>query len=82
MALLALQSSTPDLCVSDYAYVRLLTRSRLAWEYLRRSPAYIRDWRSFASGRPTVVFLTDGTDMFRARRRYVRAEAWGMWCFC
>ncbi len=29
--------------LSDYDHVRLLTRSRVAWEYLRRNPEYRTD---------------------------------------
>ena len=66
---------------SDYDYVRLLTRSRIAWEYLRRNPDYRRDWRISAPGRPRSISLIDGTMLLRARRRFPRAEAWGLYSF-
>jgi transcriptional regulator len=66
--------------LSAYDYVRFLSRSRIAWEYLRRHPSYKRDWRA-ASARPQPVHLSDGTVLLRARRRYLRAEAWGMYIF-
>jgi hypothetical protein len=72
-------SGAPHL--SDYDYVRFLTRSRVAWEYIRRHPDYRRDWRIFAPRQPRPTYLTDGTVMLRARRRFVRAEAWGLYTF-
>ena len=67
--------------LDDYDHVRLLTRSRVAWEYLRRNPDYRRDWRVSAPGRPQAIPLIDGTLLLRARRRYRRAEAWGLCIF-
>lgn len=67
--------------LSDYDYVRFLTRSRMAWEYLRRNADYRRDWRLSAPGRPTPLHLNDGTIMLRLRRRFARAEAWGLCLF-
>ena len=68
--------------LSDYDYIRFLTKSRLAWEYLRRNRDYRRDWRICAPGRPQFIDLKDGTVMLRARRRFMRAEAWGLCMFC
>ena len=65
----------------DYDYIRFLTRSRLAWEYLRRNPDYRAEWRHARPGRPQPIALTDGSVMLRARRRYLRAEAWGLCTF-
>jgi len=67
--------------LNDYDHVRLLTRSRVAWEYLRRNPEYVRDWRISAPGRPRPIHLTDDTVLLRARRRFLRAEAWGLCTF-
>lgn len=67
--------------LSDYNYIRFLTRSRVAWEYLRRNPDYRRDWRLSAPGRPNPIDLIDGTILLRARRRFARAEAWGLYIF-
>lgn len=71
--------SAPHL--SDYDYVRLLTRSQTAWEYLRRNPGYRSDWRTSGPGRPRPIHLTDDTVLLRARRRFLRAEAWGLCTF-
>lgn len=64
-----------------YDYVRLLTRSRIAWEYLRRNPDYRRDWRLSAPGRAIPVRLTNDTTLLRLRRRFRRAEVWGLCSF-
>lgn len=64
-----------------YDHVRFLTRSRLAWEYLRRNEDYRRDWRISAAGRPRPIALTTGTTLIRLRRRFLRAEAWGLCSF-
>lgn len=66
---------------SDYNYVRFLTRSRMAWEYLRRNPDYQLDWRLSGPGRPQPIHLNDGTILLRLRRRFARAEAWGLCLF-
>lgn len=64
--------------LSDYDYIRTLTRSRIAWEYLRRHPGYRRDWRNAGPRRPQPALLSDGTVLIKARRRFRRAEAWGL----
>lgn len=71
----------PSPQLSDYDYVRDLTRSRIAWEYLRRNPDYRRDFRLSAPGRPKPIRLADGTVLLRLRRRFPRAEAWGLHYF-
>lgn len=67
--------------LDDYAYIRFLTRSRLAWEYLRRNSDYRRDWRIAAPGQPFYIRMSDDTVLLRARRRFLRAEAWGLCTF-
>ena len=67
--------------LSDYDYVRFLSRSRLAWEYIRRNPVYRRDWREHARQQPRPVHLADGTVVLRTRQRIARAEAWGLYTF-
>lgn len=71
--------AAPGLTVYDF--VRLLTRSRVAWEYLRRNPDYRRDWRASAPGRATPLPLTDNITLLRLRRRFARAESWGLCSF-
>ena len=72
---------TPAPRLGDYADLRFLTRSQIAWEYLRRNPDYRRDWRVSAPGRPRPVQSLDGTVLLRARRRFLRAETWGLCSF-
>ncbi|WP_420346520.1 transcriptional regulator domain-containing protein [Pelagibius sp.] len=67
--------------LGDYDHLRFLTRSRVAWEYLRRNSDYQRDWRFSVPGRPKPIHLTDGTVLLRARRRFMHAEGWGLYCF-
>ena len=67
--------------LNRYDHVRLLTRSRLAWEYLRRNPHYRYDWRISKPGRLQPIRLTDGTRLLRMRRRLLRAEDWGLYSF-
>lgn len=67
--------------LGNYDFVRLLTRSRLAWEYLRRNQNYHSDWLHWAPGRPIPIALCDGTELFRLRRRHLHAETWGLCMF-
>ncbi|MCK1274406.1 DUF2285 domain-containing protein [Bradyrhizobium sp. 61] len=52
-----------------------------AWEFLRRNPDYAKEWRASVPRRLPVVTLSDGTQMLRLRRRYPRAERWGLYAF-
>ncbi|WP_425500314.1 transcriptional regulator domain-containing protein [Parvibaculum indicum] len=70
-----------DLHLGDYDYVRLLTRSRVAWEYLRRNPDFGRDWRCSPPGRPIAIRLRNDVTLIRMRRRFLCAEAWGLYTF-
>jgi len=78
-------SNSPSIPVTphlkDYDFVRFLTRSRVAWEYLRRNPHYRREWRISFVGRSKPVDLVGGTILLRARRRVKRAEVWGLHMF-
>lgn len=67
--------------IADYDFVANLHKADLAWEYLRRNPAYQRDWRMNAPGRCNPVRLTDGTRLYRPRRRFKSAEEWGLIIF-
>lgn len=58
-----------------------LDMSDWAWEFLRRNPAYRSDWRASIPRRLPVVTLHDGTRLLRLRRRYPRAERWGLFAF-
>jgi hypothetical protein len=52
-----------------------------AWEFLRRNPDYARDWRASVPRHLPCVTLRDGTKLLRLRRRYPRAERWGLYAF-
>lgn len=58
-----------------------LDMSDWAWEFLRRNPAYRSDWRASIPRRLPIVTLRDGTRLLRLRRRYPRAERWGLFAF-
>lgn len=52
-----------------------------AWEFLRRNPDYRSDWQASVPRRLAHVTLKDGTRLLRLRRRYPRAERWGLYAF-
>jgi hypothetical protein len=52
-----------------------------AWEFLRRNLDYARDWRASVPRNLPWVTLSDGTKLLRLRRRYPRAERWGLYAF-
>lgn len=52
-----------------------------AWEFLRRNADYRTDWRASVPRRLAHVTLKDGTRLLRLRRRYPRAERWGLYAF-
>jgi hypothetical protein len=52
-----------------------------AWEFLRRNPDYASDWRASVPRHLPCVTLSDGTKLLRLRRRYPRAERWGLYAF-
>ena len=52
-----------------------------AWEFLRRNQDYIADWRCSVPRNLPYVRLKDGTQLLRLRRRFPRAEQWGLHAF-
>jgi hypothetical protein len=52
-----------------------------AWEFLRRHGDYQTDWREGTPRTLHCVQLSDGTRLLRLRRRYPRAERWGLYAF-
>lgn len=52
-----------------------------AWEFLRRNKDYDADWRASVPRYVPTVTLSDGTRLLRLRRRYPRAERWGLYAF-
>jgi hypothetical protein len=61
-----------------YDYLRQASRSGLAWEFLRRNQAYQRDWRCSRTLVPRKLHLGSGVSLYRPRRRFPLAEAWGL----
>jgi hypothetical protein len=52
-----------------------------AWEFLRRNEDYIADWRCAVPRNLPYLTLIDGTKLLRLRRRFPRAEQWGLYAF-
>ncbi|MGX9431160.1 MULTISPECIES: DUF2285 domain-containing protein [Bradyrhizobium] len=52
-----------------------------AWEFLRRNPDYIGEWRSAVPRHLPCITLKDGTQVLRLPRRFPRAEKWGLSAF-
>lgn len=52
-----------------------------AWEFLRRNTDYIADWRRSVPSQLPCLTLHDGTKLLRLRRRFLRAEKWGLHAF-
>jgi len=67
--------------LEDYDYTRLLTRPCWAWEFLRRDGNYRRDWLSSRPGRSDPILLRSNVKVVRLRKRFSRAEAWGLCSF-
>lgn len=65
----------------DYDYAQCLDRPGWAWEFLRRNEYYRRDWRTSHAGLPRPIRHVSGAIYMRLRRRFPRAEAWGLVCF-
>jgi hypothetical protein len=61
-----------------YAYLGQASLAAFAWEFLRRSTAYQRDWRCFRTLGPPQLRLSGGAIVWRPRRRYPLAESWGL----
>lgn len=66
--------------INEYNYVLTLCSAELAWEFLRRNPAYQRDYRLSCKGLSPPRCLKWGQQFTRVRKRFLRAKAWGL-CF-
>jgi hypothetical protein len=73
-----LRSSTPE--ANNRAY-QAFDPTDWAWEFLRRNAGYQADWRAGTPRSFRCVQLRDGTALLRLRRRYPRAERWGLYAF-
>jgi hypothetical protein len=67
--------------LDHYAYTASLNRWGWAWEFLRRSEHYIRDYRTHRAGRPQPIVHSSGATIMRLRRRVLAAEKWGLQFF-
>ncbi len=65
----------------DYAYTRELDRPGWAWEFLRRNEEFRRDCRMNRAGQPKAIQHVSGAALYRPRRRFLAAEAWGLELF-
>ena len=70
----------PD--IAAYNYTLRLCWSDLAWEYLRRSPAYQRDYQLSRKGIMPPRTLKTGLRLTRIRRLTQRSLKWGLDPFC
>lgn len=70
-----------DRCLDDYRYTRELDRTGWAWEFLRRNDAYRTDFRMNRAGHLVAIRHVSGAMLYRPRRRFLAAEAWGLRLF-
>lgn len=65
-----------------YDYLRQLRRRDLAWEGLRRLPAYQDDARAYLTNAQVSTRLESGALLTRMHEPSPRAEAWALRSFC
>jgi hypothetical protein len=70
-----------DVCLNDYAYTREFDLTGWAWEFLRRNETYCCDYRTNRAGHPVVIKHVSGALLYRPRRKFLAAEAWGLSLF-
>jgi hypothetical protein len=70
-----------DRCLEDYAYTRDFDNTGWAWEFLRHNRSYARDYRLCRAGHPLAIRHVSGTTLYRLKRRFPAAEAWGLVLF-
>lgn len=62
-------------------YLRILPKSRWAWEFLRRNPAYERDYARHHQGALTRRTDETGLELLRLEKPEPDAEKWGLLFF-
>ena len=67
--------------LEDYAYTGGLDGPGWAWEFLRRNERFLCDCRLSRAGLPVQVDHVSGAIYLRPRRRFLRAETWGLMLF-
>ena len=70
-----------DTRLDDYAYTQRLDRPGWAWEFLRRNDRFAMDYRISRAGAPIPIAHVSGATYLRSRRRFPRAESWGLLLF-
>jgi len=65
----------------DYAYAKSLSDCDWAWEFLRRNPAYRRDYVASRSRLTKPVVHASGIPIWRPRGCQAKATDWGLACF-
>lgn len=71
------QDDASGIAVEQHAY----DSADWAWEFLRRNPDYRAQWRAAVPRHLPYLTLSDGTQLLRLRRRFPRAEQWGLYAF-
>ena len=67
--------------LDDYAYTKGLDGPGWAWEFLRRNDKFLIECRSSRAGLPVQIKHISGSIYLRPRRKFLRAEAWGLMLF-
>jgi hypothetical protein len=67
--------------LDDYAYTKGLDGPGWAWEFLRRNDKFLIECRSSRAGLPVEIKHASGAIYLRPRRKFLRAEAWGLMLF-
>jgi hypothetical protein len=67
--------------LDDYAYTKGLDGPGWAWEFLRRNDKFLIEYRSSRAGLPVEIKHASGAIYLRPRRKFLRAEAWGLMLF-
>lgn len=74
-------SRCPDLqqaSLAPYEYTRTLSRSRWAWEFLRRNEAFLQDAAHHGPKELSVKTACRGITLIRPRTDQMAAERWGL----
>jgi hypothetical protein len=67
--------------LDDYAYTKGLDGPGWAWEFLRRNKKFLCDCRISKAGTGQPIEHVSGAILLRPRRRFLRAESWGLLAF-
>lgn len=73
---------SPPPTLEAYDYLHMLIRRDLAWEGLRRDPAYQDEAREYLRNGQFSTRLESGAILTRMHEPLPRAEAWALRSFC